>query len=126
MDEWITTAEAAQRWGLNDSTIRRAILDGRIRPDECKKPGRDWFVKVSAIERLYGRARKFRSADIDHIEAILGIQNLGIDFNSFQTGDELADYLDGRRFPGFDEPMQISQEQRQTLREIYEQKKPRE
>lgn len=66
MDEWITTAETARRWGLNDSTIRRAILDGRIRPDECKKPGRDWFVKVSAIERLYGRARKFSSADIDH------------------------------------------------------------
>jgi len=119
MDEWITTAEAAQRRGLNDSTIRRAILDGRIRPDECKKPGRDWFVKVSAIERLYGRARKFSSADIDHIEAILGIQNLGIDFDSFQTGDELADYLDGRRFPGFDEPIQITQLQREGLREIY-------
>lgn len=126
MKEWITTREAARRWGLNDSTLRRAIMEGRIRPDECMKPGRDWLIKVSAVERLYGKPRRFSKSDINRIEAILRVENLGIDYEAFESGDELADYLDGRRFPGFDEPMQVSQEQREALREIYEQRKPRE
>ena len=54
------------------------------------------------------------------IETILEVKNLGIDYSSFDSGDELADYLDGRRFPEFDEPMSISEEQRAALREIYE------
>lgn len=121
MDEWITAAEAARRWSLNDSTVRHAIRDGRIKPDECRKSGGVWLVKASAIERLYGKPRrKFTNADIDRIESILGIQNLGIDFETFDSGDELADYLDGRRFPGFDEPMRVSEEQREALREIYQ------
>ncbi len=53
------------------------------------------------------------------IEAILEVKNLGIDYSSFDSGDELADYLDGRRFPEFDEPMSISEQQRAALREIY-------
>lgn len=121
MNEWITTKETARRWGLNDSTLRRAIMEGRIRPDECMKPGRDWLIKVSAVERLYGKPKKLSKVDIDKIEAILEVQNLGIDFDSFQIGDELADYLDGRRFPGFDEPMEVTEEQRAALREIYDQ-----
>lgn len=54
------------------------------------------------------------------IEAILEVKNLGINYNSFDSGDELADYLDGRRFPEFDEPMSVSEWQRAALREIYE------
>lgn len=53
------------------------------------------------------------------VEAFLEMENLGIDYESFSSGDELADYLDGRRFPGFDEPIQITQLQREGLREIY-------
>ena len=45
-----------------------------------------------------------------------------IDFESFNTGDELADWLDGRKFPGFDEPMEVTEEQREALREIYKER----
>ena len=57
------------------------------------------------------------------IEAILEVKNLGIDYDSFESGDELADYLDGRQFPEFDEPMSVSEEQRATLREIYKRRR---
>ncbi|NLK40079.1 MAG: hypothetical protein GX303_07585 [Clostridiales bacterium] len=60
--------------------------------------------------------------DIDKIEAILEIQNLSIDFESFESGDELADYLDGREFPCFDDPMEVSEYQREALREIYQER----
>ena len=59
---------------------------------------------------------------IDQIESILEVQNLGIDYESFDTGDELADWLGGRKFPGFDEPVRVSKCQREALREVYNQK----
>ena len=122
--KWLSTSEISQRWGVCDSTIRMAIKKGRILPDECRKTGYGpyggvWLVKESAVRRLYGRP-KLSQSDIDEIERILGIKNLGIDFDDFESGDELADWLDGRRFPEFDEPMSVSEEQRAALREIYE------
>ena len=54
------------------------------------------------------------------IEAILEVKNLGIDYDSFENGDELADWLNGRHIPEFDEPMSVTEEQRAALREIYE------
>lgn len=54
----------------------------------------------------------------DKIEAILEVQNLGIDYESFDTGDELADYLDGLKTLGFDEPVKVSKCQREALREV--------
>jgi len=121
---WLTTSEISQRWGITDAAIRMAIRKGRILPGECRKTGYGpyggvWLVKESAIRRLYGRS-KFTRADIDEIEAILGVKNLGIDFDDFESGDELADWLNGRTFPEFDEPMSVSEGQRQALREIYE------
>jgi hypothetical protein len=123
-DKWLPTSEISQRWGITDAAIRMAIREGRILPDECRKTGYGpyggvWLVKESAIRRLYGRP-KLTSKDISEIEAILGVKNLGVDYNAFESGDELADYLDGRQFPEFDEPISVSEEQRQALREIYE------
>lgn len=63
-----------------------------------------------------------RKLDIDAIENVLEIQNLGIDFESFNTGDELADWLDGRYFPEFVEPIRVSEHQREALNEIYKQR----
>lgn len=58
-EKWLTTSEICQRWGIVDSTIRRAIKEGRIREDECKKTGYGpyggiWLVKENAVRRLYG------------------------------------------------------------------------
>lgn len=123
-DKWLTTSEISQRWGITDAAIRMAIREDRIREDERKKTGYGpyggvWLVKESAVRRLYGRP-KLSQSDIDEIERILGIKNLGIDFDDFESGDELADWLDGRQFPEFDEPISVSEEQRAALREIYE------
>ena len=123
-DRWLSTSEISQRWGITDAAIRMAIREGRILPGECRKTGYGpyggvWLVKESVVRRLYGRPILSQS-DIDEIERILGIKNLGIDFDAFKSGDELADYLDGRQFPEFDEPMSVSEEQRAAMREIYE------
>ena len=123
-ERWLSTSEISQRWGLADATIRMAIREGRIREDECKKTGYGpyggvWLVKESAIRRLYGRP-KLASQQVSEIESILGVKNLGIDYDSFESGDELADYLNGHKFPEFDEPMKVTEQQRALLREIYE------
>lgn len=55
--EWVTAAEAAQRWGLNDSTIRRAILDGRVEEGEYRKSGNVWLITTKAMKKLYGIER---------------------------------------------------------------------
>lgn len=115
MMDWITAADASKRWGLEGSTIRQAIRRGRFKEGEYQKLGRDWLVTISAMKRLYGEEKSM----IDKIENVLEVQNLGIDYESFTTGDELADYLDGRMFPGFDEPFEVSEEQREALNEIY-------
>lgn len=57
-DEWITAAEATRQWNLGESTIRSAIRRRQFEEDEFKKLGRDWFVKVSAMERLYGEPKQ--------------------------------------------------------------------
>ena len=65
-EKWLTTSEICQRWGIVDSTIRRAIKERRIREDECKKTGYGpyggiWLVKESAVRRLYGRPKLSQS-----------------------------------------------------------------
>jgi len=57
-DEWITLAEAARRWSRADSTLRHAIRRDRFQPDECRKSGKVWLVRISARERLYGKSRE--------------------------------------------------------------------
>ena len=54
---FILATEATKKWRLSDSTIRRAIFDGRIKKDECKKEGRDWKVTIAAMKRLYGEPK---------------------------------------------------------------------
>lgn len=57
-NEWITLAEAARMWGRADSTLRNAIRRGRFLPDEIRKSGGTWLVRVSAMERIYKKPRE--------------------------------------------------------------------
>jgi len=122
-DKWLTTSEISERWGVYDSTIRMAIKNGRLQEGEYKKSGYGahggvWLIREDAVRRLWGRPKL--TEEISQIESILGVKNLGIDYDSFESGDELADWLNGRTFPEFDEPMSVSEGQKEWLREIYE------
>ncbi|WP_265445136.1 helix-turn-helix domain-containing protein [Acetivibrio straminisolvens] len=49
-----TFAEAAEIWGLSESTLRKAQFDGRFRENETRKSGKIWLVTRRAMERIYG------------------------------------------------------------------------
>lgn len=59
-DEYITAAEAAEIWGLGESTLRVAFnkKDERFEKDDYRKSGKVWLVKKSAIYRVYGEPKK--------------------------------------------------------------------
>ena len=58
LDDVMTFAEAAERWGLSDPAILRvAVTRGRFRPDEIRKSLHVWLVTRQAMERVFGPAR---------------------------------------------------------------------
>jgi len=56
-EEFILATLATENWELANSTIRKAIFDGRIKENERKKEGRDWKVSIAAMKRLYGEPK---------------------------------------------------------------------
>lgn len=51
----IGSQEACKLWGLNESTLRKAVVYGKLVPDvDIKKFGRQWVVTLAAMEREYG------------------------------------------------------------------------
>jgi len=61
-NRWLSTSEISQRWGVYDSTIRMAIKEGRILPDERRKTGYGpyggvWLIREDAVRRLWGRPK---------------------------------------------------------------------
>ncbi|MCQ2498692.1 MAG: hypothetical protein MJ133_06865 [Lachnospiraceae bacterium] len=56
-------ADATQLWGLNESTLRKAIAYGKLinGVDVCKF-GKQWVVSVEAMKREYGEAKNGKSA----------------------------------------------------------------
>lgn len=54
--DWITLKEAAELWGKSSSTLRRVIKGKNFKEEfDYKKEGRDWHIKRSAMERVYGQ-----------------------------------------------------------------------
>lgn len=57
-DGLIAFSDATQLWGLNESTLRKAISYGKLVDgvDACKF-GKQWVVSVDAMKREYGNAK---------------------------------------------------------------------
>ena len=54
-DGLISLQEAADMYGKNASTLRHAILDGRlVEGVDCKKFGKQWVITLAALKRFYG------------------------------------------------------------------------
>lgn len=62
-DGLMSFADATELWGLNESTLRKAIAYGKLLNgiDVCKF-GKQWVVSVEAMKREYGEAKAGRSA----------------------------------------------------------------
>ncbi len=58
-DGLMAFSDATALWGLNESTLRKAIAYGKLvnGVDVCKF-GKQWVVSVEAMRREYGEARK--------------------------------------------------------------------
>lgn len=55
LDSVLSLQEAAELYGKDDSTLRKAIADGRFSPNEYRKTGRNYIITKSALERVYGK-----------------------------------------------------------------------
>jgi len=55
LSEALSLQEAAKLWGKHDSTLRHAITNGRFAEDEFRKTGRNYIIKKTAMERVYGK-----------------------------------------------------------------------
>ena len=62
-DGLMSFADATQLWGLNESTLRKAIAYGKLinGVDVCKF-GKQWVVSVEAMKREYGEAKNGKRA----------------------------------------------------------------
>ena len=47
--------EATDLWGLNESTLRKAVSYGKLKEGiDVKKFGKQWIITIEAMEREYG------------------------------------------------------------------------
>ncbi len=61
-DDLIAFTDACELWGLNESTLRKAVSYGKLIEgvDVCKY-GKQWVVSVKAMEREYGNIKEKHS-----------------------------------------------------------------
>ena len=58
-DNLMSFGDATQLWGLNESTLRKAIVYGKLinGVDVCKF-GKQWVITMDAMKREYGEPKK--------------------------------------------------------------------
>lgn len=55
LNEFLSTQEVAEKFNIAESTIRRAIHDGRLEEyRDCKKVGKSWLILKSSAKKLWG------------------------------------------------------------------------
>lgn len=58
----LSLAEAAEIWRIDQSTIRKAIEAGRLKPgSDCRKFGKQWVITVDAMRREFPRGSTYWS-----------------------------------------------------------------
>ena len=58
-DNLIALSDATRLWGLNESTLRKAISYGKlINGVDVMKFGKQWIVTIDAMKREYGEAKE--------------------------------------------------------------------
>ena len=51
----LSTQDIVEKYNINESTVRRAIMEGRLVENvDCKKFGKSWVVKEESVEKLWG------------------------------------------------------------------------
>ena len=51
----LSLSDAAKQWGLDDSTLRKAISSGKLKEGiDVKKYGKQWVITKAAMIRYYG------------------------------------------------------------------------
>lgn len=54
-DGLMSFAEAAQRWNIDDSTLRKAAASGRfIENVDIKKFGKQWVIREASMKNVFG------------------------------------------------------------------------
>ena len=54
--------EATDLWGLNESTLRKAVSQGKLKENiDVKKFGKQWIVTQEAMEREYGQPQNHKT-----------------------------------------------------------------
>jgi hypothetical protein len=55
----MTFSEAAEKWGLDDSTLRKLIATDKVRENvDFGKSGNTWLIEVKTMERIYGEPKQ--------------------------------------------------------------------
>lgn len=55
----LSLKEAAEQYNRDESTLKRAISNGKlVEGVDCKKFGRDWVILKASMERVYVKERK--------------------------------------------------------------------
>ena len=58
IDEVMTFGEATQIWNLGNSTLRKAVLDKRLKEGEdVRKSGKVWLITRKKMIEMYGEPK---------------------------------------------------------------------
>lgn len=59
INEIMTFAEATEKWGLADSTLRKLVKTDKIKENvDYRKSGKVWLITKSAMEKIYGEIKR--------------------------------------------------------------------
>ncbi|HHV27440.1 MAG TPA: helix-turn-helix domain-containing protein [Tissierellia bacterium] len=58
LNEFLSTQEVSERFNIAESTIRKAVHDGRLKEyRDCKKVGKSWLILKSSAKKLWGQIK---------------------------------------------------------------------